>query len=216
VKINSLFKSNKMKILQLIVAGIVLCLAGTSQAQVSVNVNIGTPPPLGPAGYSDVRYYYLPDLETYYDVQSSLYIYSSGGRWVHSRYLPSRYRNYNLYNGYKVVLTDYHGNTPYTYFNDHKSKYARGYHGQAQRNIGERPGNGNNRAKAYSGVRQGREYNIANIKHTGNGNNKNMKMNNGNGNGNGKGKGNGNGNGNGNGRGNGNGHGNGNGNGKNK
>jgi hypothetical protein len=133
----------KMKTIQFIAAGILLFCAGSAQSQVSVNVNIGSPPLWGPVGYSEARYYYLPDVQAYYDVQSSMFIYYGGGRWVHRTYLPSRYRNYDLYGGYKVVMSDYHGNTPYTHFKEHKSKYGRGYHGDAQRTIGERPGRGN-------------------------------------------------------------------------
>ena len=50
-----------MKTLKLIIAGIILLAsANTMQAQVSVNVNIGSPPAWGPAGYPSVDYYYLP------------------------------------------------------------------------------------------------------------------------------------------------------------
>ncbi|MCX6257443.1 MAG: hypothetical protein NTW49_06045 [Bacteroidia bacterium] len=63
-----------MKSLKLIIIGMVLLFAGTVQAQVSVNLNIGTPPMWGPAGNNEVRYYYLPDVEAYYDVQSSMLI----------------------------------------------------------------------------------------------------------------------------------------------
>jgi len=44
-----------------------------------------------------------------------------------------------LYNGYKVVMSDYRGNRPYSQFREHRMKYARGYRGHEQRNIGERP-----------------------------------------------------------------------------
>ena len=51
------------------------------------------------------------------------FIYFGGGKWIRSRNLPNQYRNYNLYNGYKVVLNDYHGSRPYTHFKNHKVKY---------------------------------------------------------------------------------------------
>ncbi|MFA5297689.1 MAG: hypothetical protein WC389_05710 [Lutibacter sp.] len=130
-----------MKVLKYTIIGISLLFAGGMQAQISVNLNVGTPPLWGPAGYSDVRYYYLPDVEAYYDVQSSNYIYYSGNRWVHRTYLPRQYRNYDLYNGYKVVMTDYRGNAPYTYYKQHKVKYAKGYRGDYQRTNGHRPDN---------------------------------------------------------------------------
>jgi len=136
-----------MKVLKFFVTGLMLCLASTLQAQVSVNVNIGSPPPWGPVGYSQVHYYYLPDVEAYYDVQSSMFIYYGGGAWVHKAYLPAKYKGYDLYGGYKVVMTDNHGNTPYTHFKDHKTKYGKGYHGKPQKTIGEKPGKGHSGEK---------------------------------------------------------------------
>lgn len=128
-----------MKTLKLIAAGIVLLLSTTAmQAQVSVNVNIGSPPAWGPAGYSAAEYYYLPDVQAYYDVRQSQFIYLGGGQWVRSRNLPAQYRSYDLYNGYKVVLNDYHGSRPYTYFKNHKVKYYKGYKGKPQKTIGVR------------------------------------------------------------------------------
>ena len=138
-----------MKTIKSIIIGLLFLSAGSVQSQVSVNVNIGTPQPVvvasprviiasppewGPVGYDNMEYYYLPDIQVYYDVRQSQYIYFGGGKWVRSRYLPSHCRNYNLYDGYKVVLTDYHGRTPYTHFNTHKAKYHKGYKGKPQKN----------------------------------------------------------------------------------
>jgi len=131
-----------MKVLKLAIIVILMLYTGTVGAQVSVNINIGSPPPWGPVGYVDVRYYYLPDIEAYYDVQTSMFIYFGGGVWMHRRNLPMRYRNYDLYNGYKVVMTDYRGNTPYKNFGKHRSMYAKGYHGKAQKTVGENHGRG--------------------------------------------------------------------------
>jgi hypothetical protein len=139
-----------MKALKYIILGIGLIFASEAQSQISVNLNIGTPPLWGPSGYSNVRYYYLPDVEAYYDVQSQRFIYYSGNTWVHRKYLPNQYRNYDLYNGYKVVMTDYRGNTPYTHYKEHKRKYAKGYHGEHQNTNGHRPGNGNYKSKGKS------------------------------------------------------------------
>lgn len=111
-----------------------------TQAQVSINVNLGSPPSWGPAGYTEVRYYYLPDIYTYYDVGTREYIYVSNGTWVRARALPPAYRSYNLYNGYKVVINDYRGTTPYVYFKTHKVKYPKGYKAGHQKTIGLPPG----------------------------------------------------------------------------
>ncbi|MDP5200279.1 hypothetical protein [Flavobacterium sp. DG2-3] len=138
-----------MKTLKYFLIGILFLSFSYTQAQVSVNVNIGTPPAWGPAGYSDVRYYYLPDLETYYDVSTSNYVYLNNGQWVRTRSLPSAYRNYDLYNEYKVVLTDYRGDRPYDSFKSHKVKYGKGYKGKPQKTIGQKPGKGNNKDKSH-------------------------------------------------------------------
>lgn len=125
-----------MKTLKLITLSLLFFIAGQSQAQVGVNVNIGTPPAWGPVGYSNVDYYYLPDVEAYYDIRASQFIYYGNGKWNRNRYLPGPYRNYDLYSGYKVVLNDYHGRSPYTYFKNHKVKYYKGYKGKPQKTIG--------------------------------------------------------------------------------
>lgn len=138
-----------MKTIKLIIIGLLFLSASSVHSQVSVNVNIGTPQPVvvasprvvvasppewGPVGYDNMEYYYLPDIQVYYDIRLAQYIYFGGGKWIRSPRLPDYCRNYNLYNGYKVVLTDYHGNAPYVYFNAHKVKYYKGYKGKPQNN----------------------------------------------------------------------------------
>ncbi len=116
-----------MKPLKLIALGIILLATNAIQAQISVNVNIGSPPVWGPPVAAEVEYYYLPDIEAYYDIRATQFVYFGGGRWIRSRNLPSHYRNYDLHRGHKVVLHDYHGRSPYSHFKSHKVKYYRGY-----------------------------------------------------------------------------------------
>lgn len=147
-----------MKSIKYLVLGIGLIFASEAHAQVSVNVNMGSPPQWGPVGYSGVQYYYLPDVEAYYDVRSSNFIYFSGGNWIHRKQLPNHYRNYDLYNGYKVVMTDYRGKAPYTYYKEHKSKYAKGYHGKYQKTNGYKPGKGNNKSNGNGNNKKGKKH----------------------------------------------------------
>lgn len=157
-----------MKTLKLIAVGIFFFVSSLIQAQVSVNVTIGTPPLWGPVGYSNVQYYYLPDVQAYYDIRASQFIYFNNGIWIRARYLPGPYRNYDLYSGYKVVLNDYHGSHPYYYFNSHKTKYYKGYKGKPQQTIGKNPnyhsntgnysnGNNGNNGNGNSGHKEGKE-----------------------------------------------------------
>jgi hypothetical protein len=136
-----------MKAFKFITIALALFLAGTLQGQISVNVHLGSPPQWGPADQPTARYYYLPDVEAYYDIQTSMFIYLNNGIWIRRAYLPPQYRNYDLYNGYKVVMTNYRGNTPYTNFREYRTKYAKGYRGQPQRTIGKREGKGNPHVK---------------------------------------------------------------------
>jgi len=116
-----------MKTLKLIALALFLFASTANHAQISVNLSFGTPPQWGPVGYSHVQYYYLPDVQAYYDIQTTQFIYFGNGRWIRSSHLPNQYRNYDLYSGYKVVLNDYHGATPYNNFKSHKTKYYKGY-----------------------------------------------------------------------------------------
>jgi len=169
-----------METLKSILFGTAFFLAVATQAQVSINVNLGSPPAWGPVGYSNVQYYYLPDVQAYYDINASMFIYQSGGVWIHRTYLPYQYRNYNLYGGYKVVLNDYHGSRPYNNYGQHCRMYAKGYHGQPQRNIGERPENGNRNGHYERQYQPKKQPTHSNGNNNGKGNGNNKSHNNGN------------------------------------
>jgi len=117
----------------------------------------GNVPQWGPAGYDNARYYYLPDIEVYYDVQYSVFIYFYQNNWVRHTNLPARYSNYDLYRGYKVVVTDYRGESPYTNFNVHKQQYKKGFRDRDQRNIGVRTVAPYNHRSVTKGVRNSKE-----------------------------------------------------------
>ncbi|MBC7845128.1 MAG: hypothetical protein H7Y10_01390 [Flavobacterium sp.] len=155
-----------MKTLKLMTIGMMLFFASISmQAQVSINVNLGLQPSWGPVGYSSVDYYYIPDVQSYYDVRATQFIYLSNGAWIRSSRLPNQYRSYDLNRGYKVVLNDYHGSRPYDNYKSHKVKYYKGYKGKPQQSLGNKyhknddhgnynngnQGNGNNGNKGNNG-----------------------------------------------------------------
>lgn len=98
-------------------------LFGTAQAQlkVSVKANIGTQPVWGPTGYDHVDYYYLPDIDSYYDVQARQYVYKDHGHWLRGNSLPGRYHDYDVYKGYKIVVNDPY---PYRHAETYRTKYG--------------------------------------------------------------------------------------------
>ena len=118
------YKTKKMKKFQLFL-GLLFFTTLSSQAQISVNLNFGTPPVWAPAERVETQYYYLPDVDAYYDVPTARFIYLRNGTWIRSTALPYRYRNYNLRGGNVVYLTDYTGNAPYTFHKTHIVKYPR-------------------------------------------------------------------------------------------
>ena len=83
-----------------------LSFATESKAQIRVNINIGSQPLWGPVGYDYVRYYYIPEIDVYYNVVNKKYTYYQGNRWVTKSKLPNRYKNVDLYRTYKVVLNE--------------------------------------------------------------------------------------------------------------
>jgi hypothetical protein len=115
------------KLVLLLVLSLVGFIPLKSLAQLNVNVNIGSQPLWGPSGYEHVDYYYLPDIDSSYDVPQRQFIYLSSGNWINSPTLPSRYSGYNLYNGYKVVINS---PQPYLHYKEHKIKYA-GFKGRS-------------------------------------------------------------------------------------
>ena len=99
---------------------------------VNISINIGSQPAWGPVGYDYVDYYYMPDINCYYNVNLGLFYYPDRGRWISARYLPYAYRHYDLYGMYKVVLV----NTvnPWRYNNVHYRDYGR-YKGYRQQYV---------------------------------------------------------------------------------
>jgi len=100
-------------------------------SQVSVTINIGAQPDWGPVGYDYVDYYYMPDIDAYYYVPERKYIYFESKRWVFAPVLPARYKWYNPYKGYKVVVNE---PRPYEHHDIYRTRYAKykGGHGPKQ------------------------------------------------------------------------------------
>jgi hypothetical protein len=99
-------------------------------AQVSVSVNIGLQPIWGPVGYDHADYYYLPDIDGYYDVPGHVFVFFDHGAWVRTAELPPRFAHFDLYHAYKVVLNE---RDPWMHHDQIRAKYAqfRGRSGQA-------------------------------------------------------------------------------------
>ncbi|MFT3935945.1 MAG: hypothetical protein QM726_20110 [Chitinophagaceae bacterium] len=91
-----------MFILLLIPVGLIF--STNAKAQVSISVNIGNQPEWAPEGYDDAQYYYIPDMDIYYDVPAHQFVYLSNRRWVRTSTLPPSYRKFDLYRIHKVPI----------------------------------------------------------------------------------------------------------------
>ncbi len=117
-----------MKKIILIAAILAGAVCYKAESQVSVNINIGRQPVWGPVGYDYVDYYYLPDMDVYYDVPRGLFVYYDYGRWNFAAALPPRYGRYDLYHSYKVVINS---RDPWMRNSYYRSHYS-GYRGRQQ------------------------------------------------------------------------------------
>lgn len=127
-----------MKSLKFLLTAILFIAFNAVQAQATTsNTQITTQqtplPDWGVAGYDNATYYYIPATETYYDIRNQKYVYMQKGKWIRSNEMPSAYTNYDLYNGYKVVITD--TKEPFANHPSLKAKYPISYKGEVQPNI---------------------------------------------------------------------------------
>ena len=97
-----------------------------ADAQIQVEVNIGQPQ-WGPVGYEQARYYYLPEMDLYYDIANRNYTYYENGRWASYRSLPRRYSHVDLYRTYKVVINSPSPWTNHRHYHDRYQRYAHRY-----------------------------------------------------------------------------------------
>ncbi|EGJ99926.1 hypothetical protein [Dysgonomonas gadei] len=93
----------------------------SAQVNINVNINVDKQPAWGPTGYDYAGYYYMPDINVYYDITNALFYYLTGSKWISAQYLPDKYRKYDLYSMYKVVVND---KQPWLQNKTHKKNYS--------------------------------------------------------------------------------------------
>lgn len=108
----TLLKSGFVLALGLLLSG------GSAQAQVRVNINT---PYWGPAVPPNVQYYYVPEIDGYYDLYSRSYLFfdPAYGAWVSSPVLPRVYAAYDP-RFFHPVPIQYVGRQPWGYLRDHR------------------------------------------------------------------------------------------------
>ncbi|HTH82038.1 MAG TPA: hypothetical protein VL490_03840 [Mucilaginibacter sp.] len=119
----------KIIFLAAILMGCLTFKSADAQLKISLGLNIGSQPDWGPTGYDHAEYYYMPDIDAYYDVPNHQYVYFQNNSWIHAAVLPARY-HFDPYNSYKVVVND---RNPWERAATYRKKYAsyKGRRGQA-------------------------------------------------------------------------------------
>lgn len=102
-------------------------------SHISVGVHYSNPS-WAPPYYNGVRYYYLPDIEAYYDLSGQEFIYLDRGQWLFSPVLPSIYSGYDLYNGFVVAL-NFGVYQPWMHHQFYVSHYPRFYYRNIYRGL---------------------------------------------------------------------------------
>lgn len=102
----------------LLVLGLLLHSTG-AQAQVRIDMSA---PYWGPRVGPDVQYYYIPEIDGYYDLYSGLYLFFDPvyGEWVSAPYLPRAYAAYDPRFFHPVVIR-YVGRRPWGYHREHRA-----------------------------------------------------------------------------------------------
>jgi hypothetical protein len=88
-----------------------------------------TPPAWAPPynNVNEVRYYYFPDIECYYDVWTHEFIYLEDGSWMFGSTLPPSYSWFDLNTAYIVFLNS-NVYEPWRHFHYYVSHYPRYYY----------------------------------------------------------------------------------------
>lgn len=134
----------KLLLTTMVVTAFLLTNHTEAQVNVHLNVNLGGRPNWGIPGNYSGDYYYLPEIDSYYDIPRRQFIYFDGGGWMYASELPYQYRDYDLYSGFKVSINE---PRPYLHCQVYRERYSR-YYNTYQRPViyaHEHPDYSNNR-----------------------------------------------------------------------
>lgn len=114
-------------ILPVLCAALLFQNCETTQAVVDGSENVSPPYWAPPYEHLDrIHYYYLPDIEIYYDLWTNEFVYLDGGHWIFSAFLPPMYTSYDLRSA-PVVILDYRVHEPWNFHELYVSHYPRYY-----------------------------------------------------------------------------------------
>lgn len=106
-------------------------------------------PAWAPPYHPGARYYYIPDIEVYYDMSDREFVYLNNGQWMFSPVLPSLYAGYDLYTGF-IISLNLGVYQPWMHHQYYVAHYPRYYYNNVYRNeIGNIRGFNENERKPF-------------------------------------------------------------------
>jgi hypothetical protein len=107
------------QLLAFVFGAFAMLAAPAAHAQVSINAQFGHPA-WGPAAPAGAQYYYVPEIDGYYDLAARNYLVQRNGRWTP----VANVQGYNPASFHPVVV-DYRGRQPWAQYRDHHARYYR-------------------------------------------------------------------------------------------
>lgn len=123
-----------MKTLPYYIIAAFMSITFSASAQTSVNPDLSFEAQsiIDQGAINNIRYYYYPNLQAYFDTDTGTYLYIKNNEWVEGNEIPKGLRGYSLLNGQRVAITDYSGDEPYNVFSKHKEMYPANYNAKRQ------------------------------------------------------------------------------------
>ena len=91
-----------------------------AQFRFNVNVRLGLPAWLS-GGNAESDFYYMPEIDAYYNVRERQFVYLDNGRWIFASNLPGRFSGFDLYNCRKFPIYE---SRPYLNGDYYRNQYA--------------------------------------------------------------------------------------------
>lgn len=114
-----------------------MTFAASAQTSVNPDLSLEAQSIIDEGAINNIRYYYYPNLQAYFDTDTGTYLYIKNSEWVEANEIPKGLRGYSLMNGQRVAITDYAGDEPYNVFSKHKEMYPANYNAKRQAPVKE-------------------------------------------------------------------------------
>jgi len=104
-----------------LLTGLFLATLFTQQANAQLGVRLSVGFGNRSTVYENSRFYYLPDIDAYYDIAAGQYVYFDGNDWIYAAYLPEMYNGFDFNSCAKISVNEVR---PYLRNDFYRNRYA--------------------------------------------------------------------------------------------